>query len=132
RNERLRDWMLFEQQYRGANQLIFSGRLQDYDNQLNLPRVIVEPLDEERVREFLRRHQAEGLVELLDDPSTRLAEMARNPLNLVVLVMVYLRGGKKLEVLANRGRLFQSFTQELMAHEQLWHPDELSVDTKVD
>jgi formylglycine-generating enzyme required for sulfatase activity len=132
RNERLRDWMLFEQQYRGANQLIFSGRLQDYDNQLNLPRVIVEPLDEERVREFLRRHQAEGLVELLDDPSTRLAEMARNPLNLFVLVMVYLRGGKNLEVLANRGRLFQSFTQELMAHEQLWHPDELSVDTKVD
>jgi formylglycine-generating enzyme required for sulfatase activity len=132
RNERLNAWMLFEQQYRGANQLIFSGREKDYDNQLNLPRVLVEPLDEERVQEFLRRHHAEGLAALLRDPSTRLDEMARNPLNLFVLVMVYLRGGRNLQVLANRGKLFQSFSLELMAHEQLWHPDALSVDAKVD
>ncbi len=132
RNERLNAWMLFEQQYRGASQLIFSGRAQDYDNQLNLPRVLVEPLDEERVQEFLKRHQAEGLADLLDNPSANLGEMARNPLNLFVLVMVYLRGGKNLQVLANRGKLFQSFSLELMAHEQLWHPDPLSVDAKVD
>jgi formylglycine-generating enzyme required for sulfatase activity len=132
RNERLNAWMLFENQYRGANQLVFSGREKDYDNQLNLPRVLVEPLDEERVHEFLQKHKAEGLAELLDDPASKLDEMARNPLNLFVLVMVYLRGGKNLQVLANRGRLFQSFTLELMAHEQLWHPDSLSVDTKTD
>ena len=46
--------------------------------------------------------------------------------------MVYLRGGKNLGVLTNRGRLFQSFSWELMRHEQLWHPDALSVDAKVD
>lgn len=132
RNDRLKDWMLFEAQYRGANQLIFSGREKDYDNQLNLPRVQVEPLDEARVREFLQKHKAEGLAELLDDPVSKLDEMARNPLNLFVLAMVYLRGGKNLQALANRGKLFQSFTLELMAHEQLWHPDALSVDAKTE
>jgi formylglycine-generating enzyme required for sulfatase activity len=132
RDDRLKDWMLFEQTQRGANRLIFSGRDKDYDNQLNLPRVLVEPLDEPRIQEFLKRHNAEGLAELLDDPASRLDEMARNPLNLFVLVMVYLRGGKNLLVLANRGKLFQSFTLELLSHEQLWHPDPLSVDTKVD
>ncbi|MBK8783450.1 MAG: NACHT domain-containing protein [Anaerolineales bacterium] len=133
RNERLNAWMLFEAQYRGANQLVFSGRDKDYDNQLNLPRVLVEPLDEERVQEFLQKHKAEGLAELLNDPASKLDEMARNPLNLFVLVMVYLRGGSNLQVLANRGRLFQSFTQELIGHEQLWHPDPtLSMEAKTE
>ncbi|MFZ5880090.1 MAG: SUMF1/EgtB/PvdO family nonheme iron enzyme, partial [Chloroflexota bacterium] len=133
RSERLNAWMLFETQYRGANQLVFSGRDKDYDNQLNLPRVLVEPLDEERVQEFLQKHKAEGLADLLNDPASKLDEMARNPLNLFVLVMVYLRGGSNLQVLANRGRLFQSFTRELIAHEQLWHPDPiLSVEAKVE
>lgn len=133
RSERLNAWMLFEAQYRGMNQLVFSGREKDYDNQLNLPRVLVEPLDEERVQEFLQKHKAEGLAELLNDPASKLDEMARNPLNLFVLVMVYLRGGSNLQVLANRGRLFQSFTQELIGHEQLWHPDPtLSVEIKTE
>lgn len=136
RSERLNAWMLFETQYRGMNQLVFSGRDKDYDNQLNLPRVLVEPLDEERVQEFLKKHKAEGLAELLEDPASKLDEMARNPLNLFVLVMVYLKGGSNLQVLANRGRLFQSFTQELIAHEQLWHPDPtvstLSVEAKTE
>lgn len=133
RSERLNAWMLFEAQYRGANQLVFSGRDKDYDNQLNLPRVLVEPLDEERVQEFLQKHKAEGLAILLNDPASKLDEMAKNPLNLFILVMVYLRGGSNLQVLSNRGRLFQSFTQELIAHEQLWHPDQnLSVEAKTE
>jgi formylglycine-generating enzyme required for sulfatase activity len=131
RTERLHAWMLFDQQYRGANQLIFSGREKDYDNELNLPRVLVEPLDETRIAEFLQRHRAEGLADLLDDPANRLNEMARNPLNLFVLVMVFLQGGKNLQVLANRGRLFESFSDYLLRNEQRWHPDALSVDTKV-
>ena len=114
------------------NQLIFSGREKDYDNELDLPRVLVEPLDEERVQEFLKKHHAEGLAELLNDPSTRLDEMARNPLNLFVLVMVYLRGGKNLQVLSNRGKLFKSFTEELLGHEQKWHRDNLTVDIKAE
>jgi len=132
RNLCLKGWMLFDQQYRGANQLIFSGREKDYDNQLNLPRVIVQPLDNMRIADFLKRHQAEALTKLLDDSASRLREMARNPLNLFVLVMVYLQGGKNLQVLANRGRLFQSFTHYLLKHEQDWHPDALSADAKID
>lgn len=131
RNQRLLAWMLFEQQYRGGNQLVFSGREKDYDNQLNLPRVLVEPLDEPRIAQFLRNHQAHELAGLLDDRSNRLHELAKNPLNLFVLVAVYHRGGKNLQLLANRGRLFQAFTQELLHHEQRWHPDNLSVDAKV-
>jgi len=132
RNERLKAWMLFEQEYRGANRLIFSGRERDYDNQLNLPRVLVQPLDPPRIAEFLIRHQAEGLAELLDDPHSRLGEMAANPLNLFVLTMVYLQGGKNLQLLANRGRLFEAFSDWLLRNEQRWHPDDLSVDCKVD
>ena len=132
RNDTLAAWRIFEQEYRGRNQLIFSGRTLDYDNQLNLPRVQVEPLDRPRISEFLKKHQAEGLEEMLDDSQSRLHEMASNPLNLFVLAMVYLKAGKNLAVLANRGRLFFSFTQELLQNEQLWHPDELSTDAKVE
>ncbi len=131
RNEVLSAWRIFEQEYRGRNQLIFSGRTLDYDNQLNLPRVQVEPLDRPRISEFLKKHQAEGLEEMLDDTQSRLHEMASNPLNLFVLAMVYLKAGKNLAVLKNRGRLFFSFTQELLLNEQLWHPDEISTDNKV-
>ena len=132
RNERLKAWMLFEQDWRGRNQLVFSGREKDYDNQLNLPRVLAQPLDGPRITDFLRRHQAEGLQSLLNDPNNRLGEMAANPLNLFVLTMVYLQGGKNLQNLANRGKLFQSFSEWLMRNEQRWHPDDLSVDCKTD
>jgi len=131
-NETLAAWRIFEQEYRGRNQLIFSGRSLDYDNQLNLPRVQVEPLDRPRIVDFLEKHKAEGLQETLDDPQSRLHEMASNPLNLFVLAMVYLNAGKNLALLENRGRLFLSFTQELLRNEQLWHPDDLSIDTKVE
>ena len=132
RNDRLKAWMLFEQDYRGANQLIFSGREKDYDNQLNLPRVIVQPLDDPRIDDFLKRHNATDLRDLLDAPPHRLREMASNPLHLFVLTMVYLQGGRNLQTLANSGKLFESFAASLMQHEQQWHPDELSVDCKVD
>ena len=132
RNDRLKDWMLFEHDYRGTNQLIFSGRERDYDNQLNLPRVIVQPLDDARIDDFLKRHNATDLRDLLDAPPHRLREMASNPLHLFVLTMVYLQGGRNLQLLANSGKLFESFAKSLLNHEQLWHPDELSVDCKVD
>ena len=132
RNERLIAWMSFEKEYRGNNQMIFSGRAKDYDNDLFLPRVLVEPLDEARIHDFLQRHKAEGLADLLDDPTSRLGEMASNPLNLFVLVMVYHKGGRNLQVLANRGRLFESFSWELMSHEQKWHRDAFSVDSKIE
>ena len=131
RNERLKAWMLFEQDYRGGNQFIFSGREKDYDNQLNLPRVIVQPLDDARIDDFLARHNATDLRELLDAPPHRLREMASNPLHLFVLTAVYLQGGRNLQTLANSGKLFESFADSLLRNEQRWHPDDLSVDCKV-
>ena len=133
RRERLIAWMRFEQQYRGANQLIFSGREKDYDNQLSLPCVLVQPLDNPRIDEFLKRHNAEGLRELLDAPPHRLREMAANPLHLFVLTSVYLNGGRNLQNLANSGRLFETFTNALLENEQRWHSiDDLPVEKKVE
>ena len=50
--------------------------------------------------------------------------MATNPLNLFVLTMVYLQGGKNLQLLANSGKLFESYADSLLRHEQQWHPDD--------
>ena len=130
-NATLVSWRIFEQEYRGTNQLIFSGRTLDYDNQLSLPRVLVEPLDRPRIIQFLNKYQAQDLLAILDEPQSRLLEMARNPLNLFVLTATYLSVGKNIGVLSNRGRLFRSFTESLLQKEQHWHPDELSTDTKV-
>ena len=132
RNDRLKGWMLFEQDYRGTNQLIFSGRERDYEDQLNLPRVIVQPLNNARIDDFLARHNATELRALLDAPPQRLREMASNPLHLFVLTLVYLQGGRNLQMLANSGKLFEAFADSLLRHEQRWHPDDLSVDCKVD
>lgn len=132
RNQRLIEWMRFEQGFRGANQLIFSGREKDYDSQLNLPRVFIQPLDNTRIDEFLKLHKADGLRSLLDDPLSHLRDMVSNPLNLFILTMVYLQGGKNTQTLANRGHLLQSFTDSLMQNEQRWHPDDLSVARKTD
>ncbi|MFH0995522.1 MAG: SUMF1/EgtB/PvdO family nonheme iron enzyme [Pseudomonadota bacterium] len=131
RSDCLIAWMLFAQDWRGGNQLIFSGREMDYDNQLSLPRVLVQPLDDERISGFLHRHQADDLQILLNDPQNRLREMASNPLHLFVLTMVYLQVRKKeLHKLANRGWLFHEFSWYLMAWEQKWHPDDLDVKCK--
>jgi formylglycine-generating enzyme required for sulfatase activity len=132
RNERLVAWMNFEKEYRGSNQLIFSGRRKDYDNDLYLPCVFVDPLDEARIQDFLTKHNAEGLAELLDDPASRLGEMASNPLNLYVLVKVYSQGGRNLQMLENRGRLFASFTWELMDHEKRWYRDQYTLDARIE
>ncbi len=132
RNNCLKAWRVFEQEYRGQNQLIFSGRTLDYTNQLNLPRVQVDPLDAPRIEEFLKKHQAEGLINLINDPDNKLSELAKNPLNLFVLAMVYHESGKNTQILSNRGKLFQSFTQELIRKEELWHDIGLSPSKKID
>lgn len=132
RNETLAGWRIFNEDYRGKNQLIFSGRTLDYDNQLSLPRVLVEPLDRPRILEFLEKYQAQDLLELLDEPKNRLYEMASNPLNLFVLTVTYLNSGKSVEFLANRGSLFRSFTSSLLDKEQRFHPHEISTDMKVE
>ena len=115
RDERLKAWRLFAGDHCEANQVIFTGREKDYEGQLSLPRVRVEPLDDERIADYLRRNDAEGLGELLDDPRSRLREMARNPFNLTLLAFAYKSNQRDM---GNRGRLLEWFSAEWFAREE--------------
>ena len=121
RREQMQDWRIFAQEAvdRG-NQVIFSSRELDYEPLLNLPRVKVEPLDNERIFEYLQKHQANDLAEELDK-NTQLAELANNPYYLSILVGVY-RINKT--VIANRGMLVRQFVLNLLKRERKNnHPD---------
>ncbi len=115
RDERLKAWRLFATDYCEANQIVFSGRERDYDRQLDLPRVRVEPLDDERIADYLRRNDALGLGEMLADPTARLNEMARNPFNLSLLVAAYKSNQREM---GNRGRLLEWFVDNLFSREE--------------
>jgi formylglycine-generating enzyme required for sulfatase activity len=115
RAERLKAWRLFAADWTGANQIIFTGREKDYEGQLDLPRVRVEPLDDDRIAHYLRQNGAEGLGALLDDPRSHLREMARNPFNLALLVYAYRSNQREM---GNRGRLLEWFVGELFAREE--------------
>jgi len=115
RAERLKAWRLFAADCAGGDQIILTGREKDYEGQLDLPRVRVEPLDDERIADYARRSEAEGLLELLDDPKTRLREMARNPFNLSLLTFAWKSNQREM---GNRGRLLEWFAGELFAREE--------------
>jgi len=126
RSEQMKAWRIFHQTYHGKNLFIFSGRRLDYEHELDLPRVVVNPLEKEQIIEFVKLQQADGLIHLLENPSSRLMEMADNPLNLLVLTIVYRNNPN--QNFENRGRLFQSFTQSLLAIEYREHSVGISVD----
>ena len=115
RDERLKAWRLFTTDYCDANQIVFSGRERDYDRQLDLPRVRVEPLDDDRIADYLQRNEALGLGDMLDDPKTRLREMARNPFNLSLLAAAYKSNQREM---GNRGGLLRWFVGELFSREE--------------
>ncbi|MEK7327729.1 MAG: NACHT domain-containing protein [Chloroflexota bacterium] len=115
RAERLKAWRLFAADHAGADQFVFTGREKDYEGQLDLPRVRVEPLDDDRIADYLGRNSAEGLGDLLDDPKTKLREMARNPFNLSLLVFAYKSNQREM---GNRGALLRWFSGELFAREE--------------
>jgi len=122
RDERLKAWRLFAGDYAGGNQIAFSGRERDYDHdqQLDLPRVLVDPLDDARITDYLQRHNVEGLGELLDDTTTRLRQMASNPFNLALLTFAYKSNQRDM---ANLGWLLHWFVGELFSREErLAHP----------
>jgi formylglycine-generating enzyme required for sulfatase activity len=120
RDARLKSWRYFADDYSRSNKFVFTGRERDYEQQLNLPRVLVEPLDDERISDYLQRNEAEGLQELLDDPRTRLRQMAGNPFNLALLTFAYQSNQREM---SNRGALLKWFAGELFAREErLAHP----------
>ncbi len=115
RNERLKAWRELVSEYDEANQMVFTSREREYETLLDLPRVRVEPLDDTRIADYLQRNHAEGLAMFLDDPKTRLREMATNPFNLSLLVSAYRDNQRDM---SNRGRLFEWFVGELFAREE--------------
>lgn len=121
RREQLKDWRIFTQQaVEQGNQVIFSSRELDYEPMLNLPRVKVEVLDAERILDYLKKHQAEGLVEEMDR-NRPLAELANNPYYLFMLVCVFQQSKKAI---ANRGLLVKQFISALLSRERKNnHPD---------
>lgn len=123
RAERFKAWRNFITDFRGGNRLIFSGRFLDYAGELELPRVLVEPLDQDKIGDFLKRHQADGLAKLLENPQSKLLALADNPLNLLILTVVYRRNPN--QNFENRGELFCSFTDSLLNKENRDHPTRL-------
>jgi len=120
---RFKAWRNFITDFRGSNRLIFSGRFLDYAGELELPRVLVEPLDKDKIGDFLKRHQADGLAKLLENPQSKLLALADNPLNLLILTVVYRKNPN--QNFENRGKLFCSFTDSLLYKENRDHPAQL-------
>lgn len=116
RAEQLKAWREFTEDYGKANRIIFSGRERDYSNELNLPRVRIEPLDDARIADYVHRNDADSLGEILDDPRTRLREMARNPFNLWLLVWAWHCDQRGMD---NHGRLLDWFVGELYTREEM-------------
>jgi formylglycine-generating enzyme required for sulfatase activity len=122
--QRLSDWRLFAKEYGGLNQIVFSGREKDYTGHLDLPRVRVRALDEESIYAYMRRNQAEGLIDALQkaspDARRRIQDLAQNPLHLNMLVHYYRENQTSLD---NRGVLFAWFANSLLAREKFFHPE---------
>lgn len=115
REQQLKDWRIWTGDHLGANQIIFTSREHDYKAQLNLPRVRVVPLDDQRIADYLRRNHAEELEARLDDPKANLREIARNPFYLMLLTGAFRTNQHTLN---NRGRLLEGFARWLFKREE--------------
>ena len=116
RGERLRAWMLLaEKAVQRGNQVIFTGRELDYSEQLDLPRILVKPLEAAQIQDYLARRGAAGLSDQIADPHNRLEELASNPFFLNLLVDAYQSGERGL---SNRGRLLEWFANKCFLRER--------------
>ena len=117
REQQLKAWRLFvDEALQLGHQVVFTGREMDYFNLLDLPRVLVKPLDPERIRDYLVRRDAVGLYDQITDLQNRLWELAGNPFYLNVLVDAYQSNHQQL---TNRGRLMEWFIQECFKREEI-------------
>ncbi len=131
--QRLKDWQVFVEECSGINQVVFSGREKDYSGHLDVPRVIVRPLDDARIAAYLRRSGADGLLEALQKASSderrRIQDLAQNPLHLNMLAHYYREKGAGL---GSRSELFAWFANALIAREKIFHPENDRADTPVE
>jgi formylglycine-generating enzyme required for sulfatase activity len=109
----LRDWRALLDEYGGLNQFVFTSReTGEYAGQLDVPNVRVEPLDDERIADYLRRREAEDLWPHLRDP--RLRTLAGNPFFLMLMISAF---RDEADLLGNRGRLLGHFVSRLLLRE---------------
>ena len=122
--DKIRAWQSFVAQWPG-NQVLFACRGRDYSEPLGLQQVEIEPLDEERIQQFLVKYLTGGLAAALwghlrSDPG-QLMDLARNPYLLTMLMAVFADEGG---LPASRARLFDSFIRTLLKREAgKGHPD---------
>jgi|GEM_PF-5360760 len=117
RAARLKDWRVLVERYGDRNQFVFTSRASgEYAGQLNLPNVFVQPLDDDRIADYLHRQNAQGLAPFLADPRRRLQDLASNPFYLWMMTRVYRKDPTQL---ANRGRLIEQFVKLLLDREKL-------------
>jgi formylglycine-generating enzyme required for sulfatase activity len=101
------------------NRYVFACRTLDYDVNLGLQRVEIEPLDAMRIRKFSLNYLAsegEEFVRVLEDDRPELLEMARNPWMLMAFLQVYGSAGGLLP--ASQGRLFAALVAGLLERER--------------
>lgn len=129
RDKRLKAWRLFISDNLGANQIILTSRGVDYAQQLELPCVSIEPLDDARIAKYADLCGAFDLIELLDAPPAHLRILARNPFNLALLVMAHKSNHRTLD---NRVGLLTWLVSELFRREErLAHPGWLPREAQV-
>lgn len=114
RSSLIRDWKRFAEAHKATNQVIFTCREKDYDRQLNLPRVRIEPLDDPRIIEYLKRYEAEEVVVRLKERDSSLWRLARNPFFLMLLSRFYKALGQK----PSMAELLGHFVEELFKRER--------------
>jgi len=130
---RVKAWRLFFQDdFPPGNRALVACRVADYGTGLALPRLEIEPMDDERIQTFIARRfrddpgRGESLWKaLLADreehgPEHSLYGLASNPFWLVMLVDVYRDLG---DLPPNRAALLQRFVDRWLAYEADRVPD---------
>jgi formylglycine-generating enzyme required for sulfatase activity len=128
----------FQEDFPPGNRALVACRTADYGTGLDLPRLEVEPMDAERIQDFIDRRFVDAprrgkdlWQALLEDrqdrgPEHSLYGLARNPFWLVMLVDVY----RELDRLPeNRAALTQHFVERWLAYEADRLPGQVLTET---
>jgi len=119
--QRVNDWEHFLQQYfserQSANRAVVASRTNDYEQTLDLPRVEIDPLDEEQIKQFLLAYlddeadNALAAIERLD-----LMDLAQVPYSLFILTDLY--DPERGDLPPNQGRLFAAYADKMLLNEK--------------
>ena len=116
---RMADWREFAAELPAGNQLVFSCRTLDYNGELAVQQVEIDPLAPAQIEEFAVRYLGETPGQsfwlALRERHAELLELAATPYYLHMLVEVYDARG---DLPANRAQLFAQFVMQLFDRER--------------